>query len=63
MDARRTGRRFGCHRRIGPHSAAGWQLSGELAATFHPYLTMAESLKLAAQGFTRDVARLSCCAA
>jgi mercuric reductase len=35
----------------------------ELAATFHPYLTMAESLKLAAQGFTRDVARLSCCAA
>ncbi len=37
--------------------------AAELAATFHPYLTMAESLKLAAQGFTRDVARLSCCAA
>jgi mercuric reductase len=37
--------------------------TAELAATFHPYLTMAESLKLAAQGFTRDVARLSCCAA
>jgi mercuric reductase len=35
----------------------------ELAATFHPYLTTAESLKLAAQAFTRDVARLSCCAA
>lgn len=34
-----------------------------LAATFHPYLTTAESLKLAAQAFTRDVARLSCCAA
>lgn len=34
----------------------------ELAATFHPYLTTAESLKLAAQAFTRDVARLSCCA-
>lgn len=35
----------------------------ELAATFHPYLTMAEGLKLAAQTFTRDVHRLSCCAA
>ncbi len=35
----------------------------ELAATFHPYLTMAEGLKLAAQTFTRDVAKLSCCAA
>ena len=37
--------------------------AAELAATFHAYLTTAESLKLAAQGFTRDVARLSCCAA
>ena len=35
----------------------------ELAATFHPYLTMAEGLKLAAQTFTRDVEKLSCCAA
>ncbi|MGI8873151.1 MAG: mercury(II) reductase [Egibacteraceae bacterium] len=35
----------------------------ELAATFHPYLTMAEGLKLAAQTFDRDVAKLSCCAA
>jgi mercuric reductase len=35
----------------------------ELAETFHPYLTMAEGLKLAAQTFTRDVSRLSCCAA
>lgn len=35
----------------------------ELAATFHPYLTMVEGLKLAAQTFDRDVARLSCCAA
>lgn len=35
----------------------------ELAATFHPYLTMVEALKLAAQTFTRDVAKLSCCAA
>jgi mercuric reductase len=37
--------------------------SAELAATFHPYLTMAEALKLAAQTFTRDVEKLSCCAA
>ncbi|MGH2946243.1 MAG: mercury(II) reductase [Solirubrobacteraceae bacterium] len=36
---------------------------GELASTWAPYLTMAEALKLAAQTFTRDVARLSCCAA
>ncbi len=35
----------------------------ELAATFHPYLTMAEGIKLAAQGFSRDVGKLSCCAA
>ncbi len=37
--------------------------TAELAATFHPYLTMAEALKLASQTFTRDVERLSCCAA
>lgn len=36
--------------------------TAELAATFHPYLTMAEGLKLASQTFTRDVSRLSCCA-
>jgi len=35
----------------------------ELASTFHPYLTMVEALKLAAQTFTRDVEKLSCCAA
>jgi len=35
----------------------------ELAATFHPHLTMAEGLKLAAQTFDREVAKLSCCAA
>jgi mercuric reductase len=37
--------------------------TAELAATFHPYLTMAEALKLASQTFTRDVDKLSCCAA
>jgi mercuric reductase len=34
----------------------------ELADQLFPYLTMAEGLKLCAQTFTRDVARLSCCA-
>jgi mercuric reductase len=29
---------------------------------FHPYLTQAEAMKLAALGFDRDVSRLSCCA-
>jgi mercuric reductase len=35
----------------------------QLAGTWHPYLTMGEGLKLAAQSFTRDIATLSCCAA
>jgi hypothetical protein len=35
----------------------------ELADTWAPYLTMGEGLRLAAQAFTRDVAKLSCCAA
>lgn len=35
----------------------------ELADTLHPYLTIAEGLKLAAQTFSRDVTKLSCCAA
>jgi mercuric reductase len=35
----------------------------QLASTWAPYLTMAEGLKLAAQTFGRDIARLSCCAA
>lgn len=35
----------------------------DLAATWAPYLTMSESLKLVAQSFKADVKRLSCCAA
>jgi len=35
----------------------------DLASTFHPYLTLSEGIKLAAQTFTKDVAKLSCCAA
>lgn len=34
----------------------------DLAETIFPYLTTVEGLKLAAQGFARDVTRLSCCA-
>ncbi len=34
----------------------------DLADQLFPYLTMVEGLKLAAQSFTRDVSRLSCCA-
>jgi mercuric reductase len=34
----------------------------DLIDTFHPYLTMVESLKLAALTFKKDVAKLSCCA-
>lgn len=34
----------------------------QLAEMIFPYLTTVEGLKLAAQGFTKDVAKLSCCA-
>jgi mercuric reductase len=37
--------------------------SEQLASTWAPYLTFAEGLRLAAQTFTRDVSKLSCCAA
>lgn len=35
----------------------------DLTATFHPYLTLSEGIKLAAQTFEKDVTKLSCCAA
>jgi mercuric reductase len=34
----------------------------DISGTLHPYLTWAESIKLASQGFTMDVSKLSCCA-
>jgi len=40
---------------------AGLRVS-DLAGMMAPYLTMAEGLRLAAQSFGRDVARMSCCA-
>ncbi len=35
----------------------------DLAAAFHPYLTLSEGIKLAALSFGKDVRKLSCCAA
>ncbi len=35
----------------------------QLAARMHPYLTLSEGIKLAAQSFERDVSKLSCCSA
>lgn len=35
----------------------------QIAATWAPYLTMSEAIKLTAQSFSRDVNALSCCAA
>ncbi len=35
----------------------------DLASSLHPYLTLSEGIRLAAQTFNRDVATLSCCAA
>lgn len=35
----------------------------DLTSTFHPYLTLSEAIKLAAQTFDKDVSQLSCCAA
>lgn len=35
----------------------------DVTSTFHPYLTLSEGIRLAAQTFDRDVATLSCCAA
>jgi mercuric reductase len=45
------------------YAIKGRMTVAEVADTFHPYLTVAEGLKLAAQTFDRDVAMLSCCAA
>lgn len=67
----RSGKLLGVHA-LAPHAA---ELMGEatlalryglaardLTETLHAYLTWGESIKLAAQAFTRDVTKLSCCA-
>ena len=35
----------------------------DLVSAVHPYLTLSEGFKLASQAFTKDVEKLSCCAA
>jgi mercuric reductase len=68
----RTGRLLGAH--VAAHAAgeviaaavyalANQMTVQQMAELWCPYLTMAEGLKLAAQAFTRDISRLSCCAA
>jgi mercuric reductase len=49
-------------------AAAGYALAAsmtvaQLAGAWCPYLTITESLRLAAQSYTRDISQLSCCAA
>ena len=34
----------------------------QVAGSWAPYLTMAEGIKIAAQSFSADMSRLSCCA-
>lgn len=43
--------------------AAGMTVEQEVATTWSPYLTMSEGIRIAAQSFSTDVSRLSCCAA
>ena len=45
-----------------PNPAAFTDAVKALGETIFPYLTTVEGLKLAAQGFGKDVAKLSCCA-
>ena len=66
-----TGRLLGAHI-LAPEGADSIQTAAlaikagmtvdDLAETIFPYLTTVEGLKLAAQAFTKDVAKLSCCA-
>ncbi|MFC9543034.1 mercury(II) reductase [Streptomyces sp. NPDC056956] len=44
------------------YALAGGMTVQQMADLWCPYLTMAEGLKLAAQTYTRDVTKLSCCA-
>ncbi|MFI0486752.1 mercury(II) reductase [Actinomadura sp. 9N215] len=44
------------------YALAGRMTVQQIAELWSPYLTMAEALKLTAQSYTRDVAKLSCCA-
>lgn len=68
---RHTGRLLGAHMladgagdviTTAVYALANNMTVGQMADLWCPYLTMAEALKLAAQTFTRDIAKLSCCA-
>jgi mercuric reductase len=68
---RSTGRLLGvhlsCHRGAELINEAALALRGnltveELANTLHVYPSMGEGLRLCAQGFSRDITKLSCCA-
>ncbi len=68
---RKTGKLVGAHM-LAPEAGDSIQTAAlaikqgltvkELAETIFPYLTTVEGLKLAAQAFDKDVAKLSCCA-
>lgn len=68
---RETGRLLGAHM-LAPEAGDSIQTAAlaigqgmtvtDLAETIFPYLTTVEALKLAALAFTKDVAKLSCCA-
>lgn len=45
------------------YALTGGMTVGQLADAWVPYLTMAEALRLAAQTYSRDISKLSCCAA
>lgn len=47
---------------VGVMALRGGYTTRDLGSMIFPYLTMAEGLKLAAQAFEKDVAKLSCCA-
>jgi pyruvate/2-oxoglutarate dehydrogenase complex dihydrolipoamide dehydrogenase (E3) component len=67
----KSGKLLGAHI-LAPEGADSIQTAGmaikagftveQLADTLFPYLTTVEGLKLAAQAFSKDVAKLSCCA-
>ncbi len=68
---RSTGRLLGvhltCHRgaEMINEAALALQLKAtvtDMATTMHVYPSIGEGLKLCAQGFDRDISRLSCCA-
>lgn len=68
---RKSGRLLGAHM-LAPEAGDSIQTAviaikhgltvADLAETIFPYLTTVEGLKLAAMGFTKDLAKLSCCA-